>query len=260
VKSLTDELKVGLALGGGGARGAAHIGVLTELEESNIPVHCIAGTSAGSLVGALYASGLTPDQILTLALKTTWRDLVHLTLPRVGLVNANRMEMLLNELLLESNIEDLGLPFAAVACDLLTGKEVVLDRGNAATAVRASCSIPGIFVPVPLGDVLLVDGGVVNGVPVNVARLLGANFLIAVKLHDQVAPAEHLDNIFSIMAQSLEIMQRSQQMEKPDVLVLPDLRNHHIGDLSKTMNAYNAGREAAKKAIPKILRLIEKRK
>ena len=257
---MPEDLVVGLALGGGGARGAAHIGVLTELEEAGVPIQAIAGTSAGSLVGALYAYGLSPDQILALAVKTTWRDLVNISLPRVGLVNASRMEGLLNDLFNNGNIEDLALPFAALACDLHTGREVVLTRGNAARAIRASCSIPGIFVPVPHGDEMLVDGGVVNGVPVNVAKSLGANFIIAVKLHDQVNPADSLDNIFAILAQSLEVMQRSQQMDKPDVLILPDLRNHHIGDLSKTMSAYVAGRAAAKAAIPKILRLMEKGK
>lgn len=255
---MSEELRVGLALGGGGARGAAHIGVLTELEKAGVPIHLIAGTSAGSLVGSLYSFGLSPDQILALAVKTTWRDLVNLSLPRVGLVNASRMEVLLNDILLDSDIEDLALPFAAVSCDLHTGREMVLTRGNVANAVRASCSIPGIFVPVPHGDELLVDGGVVNGVPVNVAKMLGSNFTIAVKLHDQVNPADKLDNIFAILAQSLEIMQRSQQMEKPDVLILPDLRDHHMSDLTKTMSAYEAGRAAAKAALPKIKKLLAK--
>ncbi|KAF0194257.1 MAG: NTE family protein [Bacillota bacterium] len=255
---MSEELRVGLALGGGGARGAAHIGVLTELEDAGVPIRVIAGTSAGSLVGALYAFGLSPDQILALAVKTTWRDLVNLSLPRVGLVNASRMETLLNDILRNCKIEDLALPFAAVACDLHTGREVALTRGNAANAIRASCSIPGIFVPVPHGDELLVDGGVVNGVPVNVAKSLGANFTIAVKLHTQVNPATNLDNIFAILAQSLEIMQRSQQMGKPDVLILPDLKDHHMSDLTKTMSAYVAGRAAAKAAMPKIKRLLAK--
>ena len=256
---MVEELRVGLALGGGGARGAAHIGVLAELEEAGVPIHLIAGTSAGSLVGALYSFGVSPDQMLVLAGKTTWRDLVSLSLPRVGLINASRMETLLNDILLDSEIEDLALPFAAVACDLHTGREVVLTKGNVANAIRASCSIPGIFVPVPHGDELLVDGGVVNGVPVNVAMSLGANLVIAVKLHDQVNPADNLDNIFSILAQSLEIMQRSQQMVKPDVLILPDLKDHHMSDLTKTMSAYVAGRAAAKAALPKIKKLLAKR-
>lgn len=256
---MVEELRVGLALGGGGARGAAHIGVLAELEEAGVPIHLIAGTSAGSLVGALYSFGLSPAQMLVLAGKTTWRDLVSLSLPRVGLINASRMETLLNDILLDSEIEDLALPFAAVACDLHTGKEVVLTKGNVANAIRASCSIPGIFVPVPHADELLVDGGVVNGVPVNVAMSMGANLVIAVKLHDQVNPADSLDNIFSILAQSLEIMQRSQQMVKPDVLILPDLKDHHMSDLTKTMSAYVAGRAAAKAALPKIKKLLAKR-
>lgn len=251
-------MRVGLALGGGGARGAAHIGVLAELESARIPIHVIAGTSVGSLVGGLYAAGLPPDQILALALRTTWRDLVQLTIPRVGLANANRMELLLDDILGNADLDSLSLPFAAVACDLYTGAEVVLTRGNAATAIRASCSIPGIFIPVPHDKGLLVDGGVVNGVPVNVARSLGADYIIAVKLHDQVTATEKLDNIFAILAQSLEIMQRSQQMAQPDTLILPDLADHHIGDLSKIMSSYLAGKAAAKKAIPHILESLSR--
>jgi len=251
--------RVGLALGGGGARGIAHIGVLAELEEANIPVHLIAGTSAGSLVGALYAAGLSPDQLLSLAERTTWRDLVQLTLPRVGLVNADPMQKLLNDIFGNSNIEDLPIPYAAVSCDLVTGKEVILTKGNIARAVRASCSIPGIFSPVPSNELLLVDGGLVNGVPVSVAKGMGANLTIAVRLSQGVTPSQHLHNIFGILAQAAEIMQRSQHMIEPDVLISPDLANQSVADLHRAVPAYVAGRAAARAAIPSILEIMRKR-
>jgi NTE family protein len=248
---------IGLALGGGGTRGAAHIGVLAELELAGIEVSHIAGTSAGSLVGALYAYGLSPEQILALALNTTWQDLIHLTIPRLGLANANRMEIILSDITNGANIEDLPIPFAAVACDLKTGDEVILNSGSVARAVRASCSIPGIFTPVEVDDALLVDGGIINGVPVNVARKMGARVVLAVKLHQGVEPAGQLDSVFAVLAQSLEIIQRSQQMEKPDILLTPDVSKQHIGDLGRMREAYLEGREVTKRALPLIRKAIE---
>ena len=251
-------VQVGLALGGGGARGIAHIGVLAELEAENVPVHLIAGTSAGSIIGALYAAGLTPEQMFALAQRTTWRDLVHVTLPRVGLVNADPMQALLNDLLGQRSIENLPLPFAAVACDLMTGKEVIITKGNIALAVRASCSIPGIFVPVPHGDHLLVDGGLVNGVPVSVVRRMGAQVTIAVRLNQGGAPAQHPHTIFGILAQAAEIMQRSQQMMEPDVLIAPHIVNQSMADLHRAQAAYSAGRIATRAAMPDILEALRK--
>jgi len=259
VRKVALQRRVGLALGGGGARGIAHIGVLAELEAENIPVHLIAGTSAGSLVGALYAAGLSPDQLLALAQRTTWRDLVHLTLPRVGLVNAEPMQTLLNDIFGNGNIEDLPIPFAAVTCDLVTGQEVVITKGNIAVAVRASCSIPGIFVPVPHGNYLLVDGGLVNGVPVSVAKSMGSNMTIAVRLNQGVTPSQHLHNIFGILAQAAEIMQRSQHMAEPDILISPDITNHSMADLNRVLPAYFAGRTATQAALPDILENMRKR-
>lgn len=250
------EMRVGLALGGGGGRGIAHIGVLAELEAARIPIHVIAGTSAGSLVGVLYAAGLSPEQMLALAMRTSWRDLVQLTMPRVGLVSAARLEHLLNDILHNAKLEELPVPVAAVACDLYTGREVVLREGNAALAVKASCAVPGIFSPVPYKDALLADGGLVNGVPVNVARQMGADVTIAVQLHQGVQKTQELNNIFTILSQSFEIMQRSQHMDVPDVLIVPELANHHMGDLARVMPAYEEGRAAARRALPAICGLL----
>ena len=251
--------KVGLALGGGGARGLAHIGVLAELEHSGIDVGWIAGTSAGSLVGALYAYGYSAAKILELAETTKWRNLAGMNLPRVGLSNFEPMERLLNELLEGASFKDLKIPFAAVSCDLRTGEEVVLREGNVAKAVRASCSIPGIFVPVEAGERLLTDGGVVNGVPVNVARSLGARRVIAVKLHSGEEPVMKLDNIFAILMQSLEIMQRSQSMETPDVLLVPDVAHLGIFDFHKVDEGYEAGRRVVRQHKEEVSRLARPR-
>ncbi len=249
--------KIGLALGGGGARGLAHIGVLAELEKAGVQIGWIAGTSAGSLVGALYAYGFAAKDIMHLAETTKWRNLVGISLPRVGLSNFDPLERLLNELLNGASFADLKIPFAAVTCDLRTGAEVVMRQGNVARAVRASCSIPGVSVPVVEGDWLLTDGGVVNGVPVNVARTLGAKRVLAVKLHSGEGPVMKLDNIFAILAQSLEIMQRSQSMAQPDVLLVPDVS--HIGtfDFHKVQEGYEAGLQVARKHNAEIAKLVK---
>ena len=252
------DICVGLALGGGGRRGIAHRGVLAELEAARVPIHVIAGTSAGSLVGVLYAAGLSPEQILALALRTKWSDLVQVVVPRVGLVSATRMENLLNEILHNAKLEELPVQVAAVACDLYTGREVVLRQGNAALAVKASCAVPGIFSPVPRGDALLADGGLVNGVPVNVVREMNADVIVAVRLHQGVQKTQELNNIFAILSQSFEVMQRSQHMDTPDVLIVPELANHHMGDLTRVMPAYEAGRVAARKALPTVLKFLER--
>lgn len=249
--------KIGLALGGGGARGLSHIGVLEELDRAGVEIGWIAGTSAGSLVGALYAYGLKPAEILALAKETSWHDLAGVNLPKVGLTTFDPMEKLLNEIFHKATFADLKLPFAAVSCDLHTGKEVILREGNVARAVRASCSIPGIFVPVTDNEQLLTDGGVVNGVPVNVARQLGAEKVIAVQLHGGEEPVGKLDNIFAILLQSLEIMQRSQTMEKPDVLLVPEVTSLGIFDFDKVDEGYKAGQEIAKKHMEEITRLVK---
>ncbi len=252
------DICVGLALGGGGGRGIAHIGVLAELEAARIPVHVIAGTSVGSLIAVLYAAGLTPRQMLALAMQTNWGDLVQPVMPRVGLVSATRMESLVNEILYSAKLEELPIPVAAVACDLYSGREVVLRQGNAALAVKASCAVPGIFLPVPHKDMLLADGGIVNGVPVNVVRNMNATLTVAVQLQQGLRETHELNSIFAILSRSFEVMQRSQHMEEPDVLILPELGNHHMGDLTRVMPAYEAGRAAAHEALPAIKELLGK--
>jgi NTE family protein len=179
--------RLGLALGGGGVRGLAHVGVLSVLEREGIAVDCIAGTSAGSLVGAVYAAGLGADPLLQLALGLRWRHLARPIWSRDGLVSFARLEDYVVEVLGDLDFADLSIPYAAVTADLDTGEAVVLRSGRLAPAVRASCSIPGIVTPVELGGRLLMDGGVVNNLPISVARDLGADVVLAVGLGDPVA-------------------------------------------------------------------------
>lgn len=200
------EGKIGLALGGGGARGWSHIGVLRVLEENNVPVCCVAGTSIGALVGAAYASG-SLDSLEKLAREMGLRDVFNyfFDLPGAsGLVRGRRVTRLLMDHIQAQQIEDMRIPFAAVSADLVSGQETVLDHGDPIEAIRASIAVPGIFTPVAHNGKMLVDGGIVNPVPVDVARKLGAHHVIAVevnpvRLSDRFAGAAAGQNPLDLM-------------------------------------------------------------
>src|SRR5665648_838080 len=179
-------LKIGLALGGGSARGLAHVGVILAREAYNIPIDIIAGTSIGSVIGGLYASGATIEQLEEVALsikKSKTLFMIDPVFPHSGLISGDRIEKMLNQFALEDKtFDDLKIPFAAVATEIESGAEVILNQGKVIDAVRASISIPGIFTPVNYENYYLVDGGVVNPVPVDVVKMMGADIIIAVSL------------------------------------------------------------------------------
>jgi NTE family protein len=179
-------LKIGLALGGGSARGLAHVGVILALEAYNIPIDIIAGTSIGSVIGSLYASGATVKQLEEVALsikKSKTLFMIDPVFPHSGLISGDRIEKMLNQLALkDKTFDDLSIPFAAVATEIENGAEVIINQGKLIDAVRASISIPGIFTPVKYQDYYLVDGGVVNPVPVDAVQMMGADIIIAVSL------------------------------------------------------------------------------
>lgn len=179
---------VGLALGSGSARGLAHIGVIRALEEHGFRIGWVAGTSIGALVGAVYASGRLED-LASSYLDFDWTDvaaLLDVVFPRSGLIDGRKVAEFVRAHLHADRIEELRFPFRAVATDVYRGEEVVLDHGDVIDAVRASIAVPGIFTPVRRGERLLVDGGLVNPVPVSVVRGMGAGRVIAVDLNDQV--------------------------------------------------------------------------
>ena len=181
------DKKIGLALGGGAARGWAHLGVIRALEEKGIKPDYVAGTSIGALVGGAYASGKI-EELHHFSGSLDWKQLLNFfdpVFPRTALVDGKKVERFLRELVDDKKIEDLEIPFSAVATDLYDGGETVIASGDAAEAIRASISIPGIFTPVKKGRSILTDGGLVNPVPINVVREMGADFVIAVDLnHD----------------------------------------------------------------------------
>jgi len=182
-------LKFGLALGSGSARGMAHIGVIQVLEAYHIPIDMIAGTSIGSVVGSVYAAGASVGKMKKAALAMKHRKTFGLfdpTIPRSGLISGNRAEEILNSIALQDKtFNDLKIPFSAVATDIKSGAKVILNQGSVIKAVRASISIPGIFTPVKYQDYYLVDGGVVDPVPVDVVQMMGANIIIAVSLTEK---------------------------------------------------------------------------
>ena len=187
---MIEQQKVGLALGSGSARGLAHIGVIHALEEADIKIDFVSGTSIGALIGSVYASN-SLEAFEKVSSGFDWKNIAYffdVVFPKSGLIDGNKVEDFVREYIRTKNIEDLPLPFRAVASDINTGEEVTLGRGDVIEAVRASISVPGIFTPVRKNNHVLVDGGLVNPVPVSTARAMGADFIIAVDLnHDIVA-------------------------------------------------------------------------
>ena len=175
---------IGLALSGGAVRGIAHIAVLEVLELEGIPIQGIAGTSAGSSIGALYAVGMTLSEIRRIALQTNWENILKLTIPKRGIISSESIYRFMNEILPIKKFSALSLPYAAVATDLRTGEKVSITTGSIAKAVQASCSLPIIFTPMELNKRMLVDGGISSQIPVKTAREeLGVKRVISVNVN-----------------------------------------------------------------------------
>jgi len=248
------KLKIGLALGGGAAKGFAHIGVIKMLEASGIHPDVVAGTSAGSVVGALYASGMDAFALQQTAFGLDEAKIRDVRLFSGGLVQGQALQDYVNQLLHKQPIEQLKMPFAAVATELETGTRTVFVRGNAGRAVRASSSIPGVFEPVEIHGKHYVDGGVVSPIPVDAARQLGADFVIAVDI--SAAPdGSNPQGMMNIVGQSIDIMGRqlaAQESARADVVIRPDLRGIGRTDFEQKNQAILQGEKAALAAIPAI--------
>jgi len=245
--------RVGLALGGGGVRGMAHVGVLHVLEQEKIPVDCIAGTSVGSFVGAAYAAGVRGDRLLKLAQEVQWRHIARLVWPRHGFVSFSRMESYITRFMGDLTFDDLEIPYAAVTADLTTGEPVVLKEGRVAPAVRASCSIPGVVTPVRLNGRLLVDGGIVNNLPISVVRDLGADLVIAVALG--VPPADPPKGPFGIGIAAIEflIIHAADDPATADAYIpIPVWGLGSVVRISMRQRLIALGRQAAEQALPAI--------
>jgi NTE family protein len=246
--------KVALVLGAGASRGFAHIGVLKILEANRVPIHLIVGTSAGSLVGSLYAYGFDAFQLQSLSFPVEKGDIIDLTVPDNGFIKGEKLEAYVNHLLKGTPIEKMRTPFYAVAADIQTGEEVVFTSGNTGTAVRASCSIPGIFQPVKIGTRTYVDGGIVSPVAVDYARKKGADLIIAVDISMGIENAPPKTTVETIM-QSVIIMYSKiaqNQLCRADVVIRPRVGQIGSTDFTKRHEAILEGEKAALEAMPQI--------
>lgn len=267
-------IKIGLALGSGGAWGLAHIGVLEVLEEEGIPIQMVAGTSAGALVGALFAQGKTATEIKNIALDMDWvkmASLIDLSLFKNGFILGRRVTELLRTTI-GGNIQfnDLQKPFACVATDIDTCEEVVIKEGSVLEAVRASISLPVIFTPVKWEGRYLVEGGLVNPVPVSVVKEMGANFIIAVNVMPDMSQRTHKagkkrrkifnePNIFSVMIQTMHIASCALVrfcLEGADITIQPRAVIG-FGDFHRAKEAIVQGEIAAQTAIAEIKRQLQ---
>lgn len=254
--------KIGLALGAGGARGLAHIGVLHVLEEHHIPVHCIAGSSIGALVGSLYAAGHSPQQMRKFLSFFPQRYWLDYTVPKMGFVAGDKVKEIVRMLTKNKRIEELNMPLAIVATHLQSGERRVFRQGPVAEAVRASVSIPGIFEPAVIDGEMYIDGGVVDRVPVSVLKTMDVDLIIAVDVsYDGETTNEQISNIFDVIAQTIDIMEREilkQRMLDVDLLIRPQVSQYSTTMFHKAEEIVEKGIAAAQEAWPELKEAISK--
>lgn len=251
--------KVGLALSSGVARGLAHIGVLKVLEKEGIPIDMIAGTSAGALVGALYAQGKSVSEIMEIGKKFgshRFNYLVDLSIPKTGLIRGKKIEDKLKEFFGDAEFSDLVMPFACIATDIDNGKEVVINEGPLWQAIRASISLPIILAVAKWKDRYLVDGALVNPVPVDIVRKMGADTVIAVNvIPDRSIRDATEPNIFDVIMQTLHIVGYyavKDSLEGADVVIEPEVKGIALTDFHKVEECVSLGETATQTSIPDI--------
>lgn len=252
--------KVALVLGAGASKGFAHIGVLKVLEAQRIPIHMVVGTSAGSLVGSIYASGKSAFEMQAIAMKMEKDNVIDYDwrIWKGGLIKGEKLEVFINQIVGNAPIEKLKIPYYAVATNSLTGKETAFGKGNTGMAVHASCSVPGVFQPVRIGKDSYVDGGVVSPVAVDVARRYGADVVIAVDISggiSNVAPT----GIMKSVSRSVDIMYMNNinaQLKNADVVIRPNVKDIGSTDMEKFNEAIFEGEKAATAQINQIQAII----
>ncbi|WP_163120965.1 patatin-like phospholipase family protein [Acinetobacter portensis] len=254
---------IALVLGSGGARGYAHIGVIEILEKYNIHPDFIVGTSAGSIVGALYASGKSADELKEIALSLKANDVRDVKLDMKGFFEGKKVEDFINQQVNDTQLQKLKIPMYVVATELQDGKKVVFNYGNTGQAVRASVAIPSMFIPTKIGTDEYVDGGLVSPVPVKTAKDLGADIVIAVDILAQPTHTE-TSNIWGLFNQNINIMQKhlaQEELKYADIVIQPDLREKvHIFDVSGREETMSVGREATMNKVLELNQIIEKAK
>ena len=250
---------IGLALGGGFARGFAHLGVLQVLEQNHIPISCIAGTSVGSILGAAYASGAPLARIIATCRTLRFRDIARWRVSRLGLASNHRLGDLIEQVFESRQFEDLRIPLAVVATDLNSGEPVVLAHGSLVDAIRASCAFPGLFEPVEIGTRCLADGGLVAPVPTRAARELGAEFVLGVSVGIQDGHRGTPSNIFQVVTRAVSAAQKHQLEvweRHADLVLRPDVQSFAWDDFDRADEAIEAGAAVARQALPRIQKYL----
>jgi NTE family protein len=258
-----DARGLGVALSGGAARGIAHAGVLEVLVEVGLPIRAVAGTSAGAIVGALFAAGVEPAAIAKIALETRWASLFPMRVPHAGLVSGEGLERFLSRVIPAATFESLRLPFAAVASDLATGRRVDLTAGPLVPAVLASCSLPVLLEPVRHGGRLLADGGLSSQIPVRaVGETLGVSPVVAVDVNVGGAERPRLESVADVaihLAMLWTGRLAAEEAALADVLIGVDARGIPLHDLSQGPELLRRGRAAARLALPAVRALLDAR-
>jgi NTE family protein len=250
---------IGLALGGGFARGFAHLGVLQVLEQHHIPISHIAGTSVGSILGAAYASGAPLARIIATCRTLRFRDIARWRVSRLGLASNQRLGTLIERVFESRRFEDLRIPLAVVATDLTSGEPVVFTQGHLVDAIRASCAFPGLFEPVMIGTRCLADGGLVAPVPTRAARDFGAKVVIGVSVGTQDGYRGSPTNIFQVVSRAVNAAQKHQLEvweRHADLVLRPDVQSLAWDDFDRADEAIAAGAAAALRALPRIEKLL----
>lgn len=249
-----DNLKnktVALALGGGSVLGATHVGVLKALDESKAEIKAISGTSAGAIIATLYAFGKSAKEIEKIVLKFEWKNLSSMTLSKFGLLSNEKIGEMIRYNIGDKNIEDATIPLYIIATDITTGEKVLLDKGNVSDAVMASTCVPGIFVPVEINGRILVDGGIIENIPLSCLKDKKVDFIIGVDLiteHSNKKPnnaIEVLYNSFSFLVKT----NKKIQTKEADILIKPDLSKFNAIDMSQMKDLIKIGYDETRKII-----------
>jgi NTE family protein len=251
--------RIGLALGSGGARGFAHLGVIKVLKDAGIPIHLIAGSSMGALVGSFYGAGIEMDRLYKLSTAFKRKYFLDFTVPKMGFIAGKRVKEFIKVFTHGKNIEELTIPLGIVTTDLMTGEKVVFKTGPVADAVRASISIPGIFVPEKYNGRILIDGGVSDRVPVSVAKEMGADIVIAVDVSRVKRNAE-ISSIYDVIMQSIDIMQSeiiNNREISSDIMIRPPVEIYSSRAFTNIEEIITFGEEEAKKHLDQIRSVID---
>jgi NTE family protein len=247
--------KIGIALGGGFARGIAHIGVLRVLEQENIPISFVAGTSVGALIGAMYCSGASPAVMEQVACRVRFRDFARWTLSRYGFASNQRMMGFLNGILKVKTFEEMQIPLAVTATDFASGTGVVFHSGSLVEPVRASCAYPGMFLPININGRLLVDGMLAHPVPTKPLREMGADRVLAVHLKGRWGNGGVPRHLFDVIGQCFAIAQdNSSTLWRPwaDLVLEPDVNAYKYDDFEHACEMIAAGETAMRAALPEV--------